>query len=101
MRRRGGLARNPDRGLRGGGGPSESIVNGRTGILVSDLDEMTTAVDRLLTDATARRSAGPGRRGALAGVHLVPDDRGLGVAARRPRGRPAAGVGHGCRRDGR
>lgn len=42
----------------GAGGLSESIVNGRTGVLVSDLDEMTTAVDRLLTDATAREALG-------------------------------------------
>jgi glycosyltransferase involved in cell wall biosynthesis len=42
----------------GAGGLSESIVDGHTGILVSDLDEMTTAVDRLLTDATARQALG-------------------------------------------
>ena len=42
----------------GAGGLSESIVNGRTGILVKDLDGMTAAVDRLLTDTAARESLG-------------------------------------------
>ena len=42
----------------GAGGLSESIVDGRTGILVEDLDGMTAAVDRLLTDTAARESLG-------------------------------------------
>lgn len=42
----------------GAGGLSESIVDGRTGILVSDLDEMTKAVDALLADPEARAALG-------------------------------------------
>jgi glycosyltransferase involved in cell wall biosynthesis len=42
----------------GAGGLSESIVHGRTGILVKDLEGMAAAVDRLLTDTSARESLG-------------------------------------------
>ena len=42
----------------GAGGLSESIVHGRTGLLVADLDAMTTAVDELLGDASAREALG-------------------------------------------
>jgi glycosyltransferase involved in cell wall biosynthesis len=40
------------------GGLSESIVNGRTGVLVSDLDEMTHEVAHLLADAETREEMG-------------------------------------------
>ena len=42
----------------GAGGLSESIVHGRTGMLVDDLDGLTAAVDHLLTDTTTRESLG-------------------------------------------
>jgi glycosyltransferase involved in cell wall biosynthesis len=42
----------------GAGGLSESIVDGHTGLLVPDLDAMTTAVDELLRDAARRDGLG-------------------------------------------
>ena len=42
----------------GAGGLSESIVDGRTGLLVTDLDAMTGAVDALLRDPGARAALG-------------------------------------------
>ena len=40
------------------GGLSESIIDGRTGLLVDDLDAMTHAVSRLLADKTLRDELG-------------------------------------------
>jgi glycosyltransferase involved in cell wall biosynthesis len=48
----------PTVGYRSAGGLRESVVDGRTGVLVDDLEEMTEAVDRLLTDGPARRRMG-------------------------------------------
>jgi glycosyltransferase involved in cell wall biosynthesis len=48
----------PTVAYRDAGGLSESIVDGRTGLLVSDLDEMTREVARLLGDASAREELG-------------------------------------------
>jgi glycosyltransferase involved in cell wall biosynthesis len=48
----------PTIAYRGAGGVSESIVHGRTGILVDDLDEMAEAVDALLTDHQVRATMG-------------------------------------------
>jgi len=42
----------------GAGGLSESIVHGRTGVLVTDLDAMTAAVDGLLSNAAERAVLG-------------------------------------------
>jgi glycosyltransferase involved in cell wall biosynthesis len=54
----------PTVAYRGAGGLSESIVDGRTGVLVDDLDAMTAAVDRLLRDRCERDALG-----AAAAVH--------------------------------
>jgi glycosyltransferase involved in cell wall biosynthesis len=48
----------PTVGYRSAGGLRESVVDGRTGLLVDDLDGMTAAVDRLLADEPARREMG-------------------------------------------
>ena len=48
----------PTVGYRSAGGLRESIVDGRTGVLVDDLDEMTAAVDRLLADDRLRARMG-------------------------------------------
>jgi hypothetical protein len=48
----------PTVGYRSAGGLRESVLDGRTGVLVDDLDELTEAVDRLLTDGRARREMG-------------------------------------------
>jgi glycosyltransferase involved in cell wall biosynthesis len=53
-----GAHRVPTVGYRSAGGLRESIVDGRSGLLVEDLDELTAAVDRLLTDGAARREMG-------------------------------------------
>jgi glycosyltransferase involved in cell wall biosynthesis len=61
-----GAHRVPTVGYRSAGGLRESVVDGRTGVLVDDLDEMTEAVDRLLADPAAR-----GRMGAAAADHAA------------------------------
>jgi glycosyltransferase involved in cell wall biosynthesis len=48
----------PTVGYRSAGGLRESIVDGRTGVLVDDLDELTAAVDRLLADDRLRAEMG-------------------------------------------
>ncbi len=48
----------PTVAYRDAGGLSESIVDGTTGLLVDDLDAMTRAVSRLLTDPVARDGLG-------------------------------------------
>jgi glycosyltransferase involved in cell wall biosynthesis len=53
-----GSHRVPTVGYRSAGGLRESILDGRTGVLVDDLDEMTEAVDRLLADGPARLRMG-------------------------------------------
>jgi len=46
----------------GAGGLSESIEDGRTGLLVNDLDAMATAVSRLLSDQLLRDTLGAAAR---------------------------------------
>jgi glycosyltransferase involved in cell wall biosynthesis len=53
-----GSHRVPTVGYRSAGGLRESVVDGRTGVLVDDLDEMTEAVDRLLHDENRRLAMG-------------------------------------------
>jgi glycosyltransferase involved in cell wall biosynthesis len=48
----------PTVAYQGAGGLSESIVHGRTGVLVEDIDELTGEVARLLADAGARELLG-------------------------------------------
>ncbi|TFV45975.1 glycosyltransferase family 1 protein [Blastococcus sp. TF02A-35] len=48
----------PTVGYRSAGGLRESVVDGRTGVLVDDLDEMTAAVEGLLSDRAARTEMG-------------------------------------------
>lgn len=50
----------------GAGGLSESVLDGRTGLLVDDLDTMVAATDRLLRDAALRESLGEVARGHAA-----------------------------------
>jgi glycosyltransferase involved in cell wall biosynthesis len=53
-----GSHRVPTVGYRSAGGLRESVLDGRTGVLVDDLDEMTEAVDRLLSDENRRLAMG-------------------------------------------
>ena len=48
----------PTVGYRSAGGLRESVLDGRTGVLVEDLDELTAAVDRLLDDEGLRTRMG-------------------------------------------
>jgi glycosyltransferase involved in cell wall biosynthesis len=48
----------PTVGYRSAGGLRESVLDGRTGVLVDDLDELTGAVDGLLRDGTRRLEMG-------------------------------------------
>jgi hypothetical protein len=48
----------PTVGYRAAGGLRESVIDGVTGELVDDLDEMTAAVDRLLADPARREEMG-------------------------------------------
>jgi glycosyltransferase involved in cell wall biosynthesis len=53
-----GAHRVPTVGYRSAGGLRESVLDGRTGVLVDDLDELTAAVDRLLQNDGLRRTMG-------------------------------------------
>src|SRR5688500_6546453 len=53
-----GSHRVPTVGYRSAGGLRESVLDGLTGVLVDDLDEMTEAVDRLLNDESRRLAMG-------------------------------------------
>jgi glycosyltransferase involved in cell wall biosynthesis len=48
----------PTVGYRSAGGLRESVLDGRTGLLVDDLDEFTAAVERLLAVEVTRREMG-------------------------------------------
>jgi hypothetical protein len=48
----------PTVGYRSAGGLRESVLDGRTGLLVDDLGEFTAAVERLLADGALRREMG-------------------------------------------
>jgi hypothetical protein len=48
----------PTVGYRAAGGLRESVLDGRTGLLVDDLDELTAAVERLLADGSTRAAMG-------------------------------------------
>jgi glycosyltransferase involved in cell wall biosynthesis len=48
----------PTVGYRSAGGLRESVVDGHTGVLVDDLDELTEAVERLLDDEDRRLAMG-------------------------------------------
>jgi glycosyltransferase involved in cell wall biosynthesis len=61
-----GAHRVPTVGYRSAGGLRESVLDGRTGLLVDDLDEMTEAVDGLLADEWTRL-----RMGAAAARHAA------------------------------
>jgi glycosyltransferase involved in cell wall biosynthesis len=52
----------PTVAYRSAGGLRESVLDGRTGVLVDDLDAMVTAVDRLLTDPRERAGLGAAAR---------------------------------------
>jgi hypothetical protein len=48
----------PTVGYRAAGGLRESVLDGRTGVLVDDLDELTAAVERLLAEPARRQEMG-------------------------------------------
>ena len=72
-----GAHRVPTVGYRSAGGLRESVVDGRTGVLVDDLDEMTEAVDRLLADEAGPPRDGRGGGPSCGGVQLAGEHQGL------------------------
>jgi glycosyltransferase involved in cell wall biosynthesis len=57
----------PTVAYRSAGGLRESVVDGETGLLVTDLDELTAAVDGLLADPARRAALGGAAAGYAAG----------------------------------
>jgi glycosyltransferase involved in cell wall biosynthesis len=89
-----GSHRVPTVGYRSAGGLRESVVDGRTGVLVDDLDEMTEAVDRLLTDENRRLAMGEAAARHAASFHWPASVRGFAAAlATAVRGTRPAGEG--------
>ena len=70
----------PTVGYRSAGGLRESVVDGRTGVLVDDLDEMTEAVDRLLADERRRLAMGEAAARHAASFHWPASVRGFAAA---------------------
>jgi len=84
----------PTVGYRSAGGLQESVVDGVTGILVEDVEEMTAAVDRLLGDEEMRRSLGAAAARHAAGYDWPASVSGFaGVLAAAAR-ESAGAVGH-------
>ncbi|WP_346618802.1 glycosyltransferase family 4 protein [Blastococcus montanus] len=78
-----GAHRVPTVGYRSAGGLRESVVDGRTGVLVDDLDEMVEAVEQLLTDGAARRLMGEAAARHAAGYSWAASVRGFARALAR------------------
>jgi glycosyltransferase involved in cell wall biosynthesis len=85
----------PTVGYRSSGGLRESVVDGRTGVLVDDLEEMVAAVDRLLADDAARREMGEAAADYAATCDWAASVRGFaGVLAAAAGGSAAVAVDH-------
>src|SRR4051812_14299886 len=89
-----GSHRVPTVGYRSSGGLRESVLDGRTGVLVDDLDEMTEAVDRLLADENRRLAMGEAAARHAASFNWPASVRGFAsVLASAMREAVPAGVG--------
>jgi glycosyltransferase involved in cell wall biosynthesis len=69
----------PTVAYRSAGGLRESVLDGRTGVLVDDLTGMVTAVDRLLGDAAARDALGAAAQQRAAGFTWAATSRAFGA----------------------
>jgi glycosyltransferase involved in cell wall biosynthesis len=88
-----GLHGVPTVGYRRAGGLRESVIDGRTGVLVDDLDEMTEAVDRLLREERTRRRMGAAAAAYAASFSWAATVRGFaGVLARAAAGAPSSAL---------
>jgi glycosyltransferase involved in cell wall biosynthesis len=87
-----GAHRVPTVGYRSAGGLRESVLDGRTGLLVDDLDEMTEAVDRLLQDGTARTAMGRAAAAHAATLTWPASVRGFAAVLAAARGSAAVAV---------
>src|SRR3954451_24633478 len=87
-----GAHRVPTVGYRSAGGLGESVLDGRTGLLVDDLDEMTEAVDRLLQDGTARTAMGRAAAAYAATLTWPASVRGFAAVLAAARGSAAVAV---------
>src|SRR3954454_3292881 len=76
----------PTVAYRSAGGLRESVLDGRTGVLVDDLDAMVAAVDRLLADPRQRAGLGAAARHRAAGRTWLATALAFGevLAASRP-----------------
>ncbi len=74
-----GSHRTPTVGYRSAGGLNESVLDGRTGLLVDDLDGFTAAVERLLEDGVARTAMGVAAARHAAGLDWDSSVRGWGA----------------------
>ncbi|MGY1605759.1 MULTISPECIES: glycosyltransferase family 4 protein [unclassified Geodermatophilus] len=74
-----GAHRTPTVGYRSAGGLTESVLDGRTGLLADDLDGLTAAVERLLDDAPARAAMGAAAARHAAGLDWGSSVRGWGA----------------------
>jgi glycosyltransferase involved in cell wall biosynthesis len=86
-----GAHRTPTVGYRSAGGLTESVRDGRTGLLADDLDGLTAAVEHLLEDGTARTAMGVAAAQHAAGLDWDASVRGWGavLTAARAGARPA------------
>ena len=75
-----GSHRVPTVGYRSAGGLRESVLDGRTGVLVDDLDEMTAAVEDLLHDENRRLAMGEAAARHAAGFSWPASVRGFAAA---------------------
>lgn len=83
----------PTVGYHSSGGLQESVVDGVSGVLVDDLDQMTDAVARLLEDDDARRAMGTAAQRHAATFEWSASVREFaGVLARSVHESPRAGV---------
>lgn len=74
---------------RDAGGVRESVQDGRTGLLVDDLDGLCDAVERLLTDDALRRSLGEAARERAGGFGWDDTARQFAAVLGEAAGRPA------------
>ena len=89
----------PTIGYRSSGGLTDSIVDGVTGLLVDDHDELVTGLERLLTDPVLRDQLGAKAQARSGGVLLAAERRrdahGAGGGARRAHGQRRCLAGRG------
>ena len=85
-----------DVGYRDAGGLSESVADGKTGVLVDDLDGFVDAVARLIEDAETRRSMGSAAAARAGRFQLGRRRQGVGSGPHRRGGHSPVSRGGPC-----